>query len=150
MATTKRAKSYVYRNLNKGGFSCKIRGKVASRFGGKGANTGFAIVDGFQVSEVVRQKIVASGKKQVHAYITVDELYQTNQLLDIDKYCQIKYNPRTDAMFHTTDPYTSIKDVLVVVFQNDKVYGLTSADFTADPVIRHLLCDSLLETIGDS
>ena len=144
-----KAKNYVYRNLNKGGFSCKVRGKVTARFGSRNGKTGFAIIDGFQVSEVVRQKIVATGKKQVHAYITVDELYETDQYVDVDKYRQIKYNPRTDEMFYTTDG-TPLNHVLIVVFQNDRVYGLTSEDFIADCVIRHLLRDSLLKTFGAS
>lgn len=139
-ATKKRAKTYIYRNLNSGGFSSKFKGKVMSRFGGiHKATNGIAMVEEFRVSDTVRQKIVATGKKQVHAYVMVDMLFQTNQHFNLDNHPQVKYNPRYDTFFYVTDG-TPIDDVKFVVFQDDKVYAFTIESLKATPkVYEHLI-----------
>ncbi len=144
MVTTKRkrAKNYIYRNLNGGGFSSKCRGKVQGRFAKKGYPIAFAMVDGFRVSETVRQKIAAGGKKQVHAYIVVDMYFQTDAHFDLDNHPQVKYNPRTDTFFHVTDG-TPIDDVKFVVFQDEKVYAFTIESLKATPKVRKSLLDIL-------
>lgn len=144
MATTKRkrAKNYIYRNLNCGGFSSKCRGKVQGRFAKVGYPVAFAMVDGFRVSETVRQKIVAGGKKQVHAYIVVDMYFQSDARFDLDNHPQVKYNPRTDTFFHVTDG-TPIDDVKFVVFQDEKVYAFTIDSLKANTTVRNHLIETL-------
>lgn len=128
------AKTYIYRNLNRGGFSSKYKGRVVSRFGSQRSydNVAIAMVDGFQVSEVVRQKIVATGKKQVHAYITTSMILQSNQSINLDGAPQVKYNPRTDTFFYVTDG-TPIDDIKMVVFNKDTVYGFSQEELKKWP-----------------
>lgn len=145
MATTKRkhAKTYIYRNLNTGGFSSKFKGKVQSRFGHLNSrDTNMAMVEEFRVSETVRQKIAAGAKKQVHAYVVVDMIFQTSERFELDNHPQVKYNPRTDTFFHVTDG-TPIDDVKFVVFQDEKVYAFTIESLKATPKVRKSLLDIL-------
>lgn len=147
-----KAKTYIYRNLNKGGFSSKFQGKVVSRFGNLNTrNTAMAFVDGFRVSEAVRKKIVETGKKQVHAYVMVDMLFQSSERFELDNWPQVKYNPRTDSFFYVTDG-TPIDDVVFVVFQDDKVYAFTAVTLNSHEKVRdtmRMILDTFWPTDND-
>lgn len=122
-----KAKTYIYRNLHRGGFSSKFKGIVRSRFGSKHPVDTYAIVinPGFQVSQKVREKIANGSSKQVHAYITTDLIWSSNgRVKGVDNAPVIKYNPRIDSAFHVSDG-TSIDDVVLVLFMDDRVYAFT-------------------------
>lgn len=90
---TKKVK--VYRNLTKRCYSIQQAGRVVGHCAGFRLN-----LVGFQVSEAARQRVISTGRKNVHAYI-VGNLLSYSQSLDLvglykhypDKFNAITYNP---------------------------------------------------------
>lgn len=102
MTTTQsKAKYYIYRNLTRGGFSVKYKGKVIDH-----ADNITAYGVRFKVNELGRQRVVREQKKYVHAYIVCDSYHKINDFvkdctLESQKMVSVNYNPmKGDMAFH--------------------------------------------------
>ncbi|QDJ96261.1 hypothetical protein Xoosp13_74 [Xanthomonas phage Xoo-sp13] len=129
---TTKAKFYVYRNLNAGGFSIKHRGKVIYRFGSDGL--GWVCKPQFQVSEVVSAKVKATKTRSVHAYVVSNNYgYMSFEGSEpLDKFPTLRYNPHHDTEFSASDG-SDLSLVEYAAFFNDKVYLMSSKDFSDLP-----------------
>lgn len=63
------AKYYVYRNLHKGGFSVKYRGKVILR-----PERFYLINPELKISKASQSRARDKGQRNVHAYVVADEV----------------------------------------------------------------------------
>lgn len=118
------AKTYIYRNLNRGGFSAKVRGKVVNRFGATPtANTFFTYTPEFVVSQKVSAKIKLTKQRQVHAYVRTYGTFGTSSKPpeSLTTLPTLHYNPHRDTEFKASDGLP-LTDVVSVVFYNDKAY----------------------------
>jgi len=70
----KKAKYYIYRNLHKGGFSVRLRGRVVDYIDSAAVCMGVE----FKVSRKGRERVLQEGKKNVHAYVVCEKYYKTN------------------------------------------------------------------------
>ena len=90
------AKYYIYRNLNKGGFSVKYRGLVVDRpdaFSAKEVE--------FRVSKAGQERARKEQRRNVHAYLVCDKYNKINdkiEYFDYDNFDQAYYHPlQTDT-----------------------------------------------------
>lgn len=145
-----KAATYVYRNLNKGGFSAKYKGLVTQRFGSKNRAIVFANVTGFSVSSKVRDKIRQTGKKQVHAYIKIQMTLTDSwgNVSELEMFPQIKYNPKTDDNFYVTDG-TPLDSVGLVAFCDDKVYALSNNTVPLNGTPAHKRLMNILDGLDE-
>ncbi len=123
---SRKAKHYIYRNLNCGGFSSKYRGIVTKRFGdeaNRNGETGWVIDPEFRVSQKVSAKIKQTKQRQVHAYVVGRSVMTLNSDPPdvILGYPHLKYNPHTDSEFHSSDG-SDLSDYDAVVFYDNRAY----------------------------
>ena len=113
------AKNYIYRNTSKRGpvrpfgsyqWSCKRRGLVWTSEGGHDWLVGFDV--SFRVSEKSRQRVLATGSKNVHAYAVCDSVWncppeRVDGLTfdDISNARPISYNPKVGPYFTDSNGY---------------------------------------------
>lgn len=91
----KKARYYIYRNLNKGlTFSVKHKGKVIYR----GENILARNVN-FKVSEAGRQRCLTEKKRNVHAYAVCDEYEIEPKLYVLPATPSVTYNPYKNSHF---------------------------------------------------
>lgn len=80
----------VYRNLQRGGYSIRQRGRVVAH-----ADEVALALAIFHVSEAGRQRVLATGHKNVHAWIR--GVLIGPPCLPLER--SVRYNPRTGATF---------------------------------------------------
>ena len=112
-------KYYIYRNLRTKGFSVRYAGLVIARdnfFIGEGVE--------FRVSECGRQRVIASKRKNVHAFSVCDKYtFATNKEADlVDKLDVITYNPYVAGYFTCNGKQIANADE--VLFYKGKCYLL--------------------------
>lgn len=113
-----KSKYYIYRNLRTGGFSIKFKGKVIERF----YCAIFTNVQ-FKVSELLRLQVIHKKRKNVHAYVVVDDINGIGRTIaGIDGLSEIKYNPYYNRQFtcNGKEIYSASK----IFFKNGKCYLL--------------------------
>ena len=108
-----KAKYYIYRNLNKGGFSVKHKGKVIAVSDKlKGINVKF------KVSEAGRKRCLEQHVRNVHAYAVCDDVQYIDFKIEPKMYSRnyqiVRYNPfKNDTfMIGTKRPISSAKVAL--------------------------------------
>ena len=119
------AKYYIYRNLNKGGFSVKHRGLVI-------ANMHRFTADDveFRVSEASRKRAVRQGQRNVHAYMVSERMpiglhwkdETVEKHVDENDMKPVYYHPletETFVIAGTSDPVTQAEHIVAA---NEKVY----------------------------
>ncbi len=142
-----KSKLYIYRNLNRGGFSIKQNGLVINRF--DNTNIGIVINPKFQVSEKVSAKIKQTKHRQVHAYVVTDTTFETNQAppAHIASLPTLKYNPHIESQFRSSDG-TDLSEIEAVVFYNNNAYliKLDAANDTVNWMYKQLHASVTLMT----
>lgn len=121
-----KAKHYIYRNLNAGGFSSKYRGIVTDRFGSTHPRspTGFVGSPEFRVSQAVSERIKESGKRQVHAYVVSNSYSTVTSKMPPEMVASLptlRYHPKFDTQFTASDS-TSLDGTRGVIFMDDKAF----------------------------
>jgi len=82
-----KAKYYIYRNLNKGGFSVKYRGKVIA------VEDSIEAIDAeFRVSEAGRTRAIRDGRRNVHAFVACKN-WKINEKVNVHQMTPVWYNP---------------------------------------------------------
>jgi hypothetical protein len=113
-----KARYYIYRNLNKGGFSVKYKGKVIAV-----SDKLKALNVEFKVSEAGRQRCLRERMRNVHAYAVCDAVeyidFRTEPKMHTRNYQIVKYNPYKSATFMIGQK-RSIKSARVAFFVNGK------------------------------
>jgi len=119
------AKYYLYRNLHKGAFSIRHRGRVV-------VCCESVLMDNveFRVSEVGRQRVIAEQVKNVHAFVVADEYYRPSNLVlagyerqICDGYFkEVTYNPYNNSTFFIKKTNEAITHADWVLCMNEKVY----------------------------
>lgn len=139
-----RAKFYIYRNLNCGGFSAKLRGIVASRFGAVGDDTVVVVPNPkFQVSSAVNEKVRKTRKRQVHAYVVAEELHMVDAIdmpLTLYSCPRLKYNPFTNKHFYA-DNNINLDTVGYAVFEQESVF-LVQYDHVVHKTLNNVLANN--------
>jgi hypothetical protein len=110
------AKYYIYRNLNRGGFSIKHKGLVVDR-----VNTFEAENVEFRVSGASRNRARREQSRNVHAYI-VCERYSRPHYPDIEGMQQVYYHPLITDNFVLANTTTPIHEASRVVGICGKAY----------------------------
>jgi hypothetical protein len=111
-----KAKYYIYRNLNKGGFSIKHKGKVIHH-----ADTIIAIDSEFRVSEKGRQRCLRTKVRNVHAFVVCDQFrILKNQFKTTEGAEEVTYNPYKSPNFMCKG--NPIKNAFYVVCQDNRCY----------------------------
>lgn len=116
----KPAKFYLYRNLNRGGFSLKLRGKVVDYL-----DTFYMKDVEFRVSKASQNRSRREGQRNVHAYIVADSYTNLNNsdgvsLLGLE---EITYNPFHTDTFIVKSTGEPIYKADFIVGINNKVYA---------------------------
>jgi hypothetical protein len=93
----KATKYFVYRNINKGKdeHHYSLRSKKSGRVERRGQNYYLKNVK-FKVSDKGRQRVLAEGRKNVHAGL---EGFVTRKPRKIEEWQRVSYNPRKDDAF---------------------------------------------------
>lgn len=114
-----KAKYYIYRNLNKGGFSVRYKGKVICV-----SNNIQASGVEFKVSKKGRERAIKFGIRNVHAYAACCSYYLRPELLGKMKgHRSIWYNPfQTDTFRIGKNGILSIKSAIIAHFIDNKCY----------------------------
>ena len=107
------AKYYIYRNLTRGGFSVKHKGKVIDH-----ADCIHAEGIEFRVNQAGRDRVLREKKKYVHAYVVADSYTvqgdEWQQLCTHEFNHEVHYNPiKQDCFKSMTKPVTNVKSVLL-------------------------------------
>jgi hypothetical protein len=92
-----KAKYYIYWNLHKKCFSVKYKGKVIRHMNDLSASN-----VQFKVSELGRQRVMTSKRKNVHAYVVADEIENVSQIDQFEVLMDgfaVTYNPYKHASF---------------------------------------------------
>lgn len=109
------AKYYIYRNLNRGkNFSVKYRGRVIAvleRLRAEGVT--------FMVSKAGRERVLATGKRNVHAFARCDSWTPGPQIFE-DSFTPVWYNPYKAENFKAGD--IDIHNVPFAYFSNGKCF----------------------------
>lgn len=119
------AKYYIYRNLNRGGFSVKYKGLVIDNIHRFTADN----VE-FRVSEASRQRAIREGRRNVHAFMVCDENPIGLHWKDSTVERHVKENDMKPVYYHplqtesfvfagTSTPVTHAEHM---VASNEKVY----------------------------
>lgn len=93
-----KAKYYIYRNLHRGGFSIRYRGKVIDY-----ADSVMAYNVRFKVNEKGRQRVLREKAKNVHAFVVCDRYSKEDtRLLHIREHkpYEVTYNPYKAPHFY--------------------------------------------------
>jgi hypothetical protein len=110
------AKYYIYRNLHKGGFSVKHRGRVVAR-----PKTFVLENPELNVSEAGQRRARATRQRNVHAYIVGSKFVERDRRPTGLK-GKLYYNPFTCETFVDYDTQRPIKELNQVVFSGDVAY----------------------------
>lgn len=112
------AKYYIYRNLNRGGFSVKYKGLVVDYL-----DAFEAINAEFRVSDKGRNRALKQRTRNVHAYLVCDE-YQKRKRVSTKSLQAVYYNPFKTDTFVLENTDTPVTGYLhITVFGKDgKVY----------------------------
>ena len=112
------AKYYIYRNLTRGGFSVKYKGKVISH-----CSSILAYNTDFRVNELSRQRVIKEKKKYVHAFVACDSWEEiTPPLIGRElEWIEVRYNPFKNNSFVILDGVKILKSEYTVL-TNNKVY----------------------------
>ena len=125
MSTTKpSAKFYIYRNLTRGGFSVKHRGRVVARF-----ESAFIDTATFSVSEAGRQRVLREGKKYVHAYVVSERmpaLYNARAGRGPAFSQQVRYNPKVGPGFFIETPENVITGPIELLLHEGRCWTRAS------------------------
>lgn len=135
-------KCYIYRNLHKPGHTYSLRAMEGEHKGRViGYSSCFAVEDvKFVVNEAGRQKVLATGHKNVHAAIvgnvtslysyesrrsTQIELYETYYNLT-SRRTEVKYNPHKAATFYDVNTDEPVRGASIVVVSGNRLeaYGI--------------------------
>lgn len=110
------AKYYIYRNLNRGkNFSVKFRGRVIAvleSIRGEGVS--------FQVSKAGRERVLATGKRNVHAFARCDSWKPGPKLIMTSAMTPVWYNPYKAEQFRAGD--IDIHEAAFAYFYEGKCY----------------------------
>lgn len=113
---------YVYRNLHKGGFSIKHRGRVVAR------PQKFILIDPeLRVSKAGQTRARTKGARNVHAFVVgcsfveVQDAAQLKLMLPKAKK-RLYYNPFKYDTFVDADSHKPITSVSVAYFDGDTAY----------------------------
>lgn len=119
------AKYYIYRNLNRGGFSVKYKGLVI-------ANMHRFTADDvrFQVSDASRNRAVREGRRNVHAYMVCDKepigLHWKDETfekhVDENNMKPVYYHPLQTETFVIAGTSTPVTEAKHIVAANEKVF----------------------------
>jgi hypothetical protein len=112
------AKYYIYRNLNRGGFSVKYKGLVVDYLDTFEANDAE-----FRVSEAGRNRAREQKARNVHAYL-VCEKYKKRDSVNTEKLQPVYYNPFLTETFVLDDTDIPVSGYVhsAVFGKNGKVY----------------------------
>ena len=121
------AKYYVYRNLHKGGFSIKHRGKVVAR------PKYFHLFDPeLRVSEASQARARREGQRNVHAYVVGTDFMEFHEPLGPDpygnfvfagkEYQELYYNPYKYDTFVDAETRKPVTELKAVLFEGNKAY----------------------------
>ncbi len=119
------AKYYIYRNLNRGGFSLKYKGLVIAnmlRFTADNVE--------FRVSEASRKRAVREGRRNVHAYMVCDNepigLHWKDETLEKhiseNDMKPIYYHPLETETFVIAGTSTPVTEAEHIVATDEKVF----------------------------
>jgi hypothetical protein len=118
------AKFYVYRNLTRGGFSVKYRGKVILRF-----DSAFIKAGTFVVNEQTRQRVLQEGKKYVHAFVvssTMPSVHNESPLMKEMYTIPVRYNPKLAPWFFVgNNPQDTVSGPVEVLFHSNRCWTRT-------------------------
>jgi len=119
------AKYYIYRNLNRGGFSLKYKGLVI-------ANMRRFTADDveFRVSDASRQRAVREGRRNVHAYMVCDNepigLHWKDETVEKhvteNNMKPVYYHPLETETFVIAGTSTPVTESEHIVAANEKVF----------------------------
>lgn len=110
------AKYYIYRNLNRGGFSVKHKGLVVDR-----TNNFYAENVEFRVSGASQNRARREQRRNVHAYIVCDR-YSRPHHPDVSDYQQLYYHPLTTDTFVIAGTDTPVLEASRVIGTDGKAY----------------------------
>jgi hypothetical protein len=120
------AKYYIYRNLNRGGFSVKHKGLVIDRIDEFAADN----VE-FRVSEASRRRAKREGRRNVHAYLVCDEyqplkwkLNTFSKHISENEMVQVYYHPLQTNSFVIAGTNTPVTESEHVVAFNGKAFAI--------------------------
>lgn len=120
------AKYYIYRNLNRGGFSVKYKGLVIDRLDKFAADN----VE-FRVSDKSRTRARREGRRNVHAYLVCDDYHSVNWKSEtFDKHIsenemvQVYYHPMYTESFVIAGTNTAVTESEHVVAFNGKAFAV--------------------------
>jgi hypothetical protein len=82
------AKYYIYRNLNKGGFSVRYKGRVVDLI-----DNAIAIDVEFKVNPGGYLKAIATHQRNVHAFVVCTKYTSRKNEIDVDSLQKVSYNP---------------------------------------------------------
>lgn len=117
----RKAKYYIYRNLNKPGyFSVKHRGKVVAHL-----NSFFVPYAEFRVSNAGHKRAVDEMQRNVHAYAVVDDLPKQGVIPFDYTYRIITYNPYGLKTFIYKDTAIPVTEAENLIFEDGRVYHLS-------------------------
>jgi hypothetical protein len=114
----------VYRNTNRKGvcYTIKQQGYVVAH-----ADEVFLINAEFYVSEAGRKRVLKSGKKNVHAWVS-GELVKDYIPGDRSRVFQVVYNPKRYKTFRRTDTKKPIKHASMVMLTEMGVFADNSVN----------------------
>lgn len=117
---TVRARYYIYRNLNKGGFSIKYKGLVTDVL-----NTFEAFNVEFSVSRAGRERVLKNKVKNVHAYVVAESW--TPKLRPVPKgmkEVEVTYNPYKHESFVIKETGEPVHEAAAVRFHDNRCFIL--------------------------
>ncbi len=114
------AKYYIYRNLHKGGFSVRLRGRVVDYI-----DEAVCMDVSFKVGLKGRERVLKEGRKNVHAYIVCDTYHKGGRLQcmfgKMDEQVQyFTHEPSHPYFFTHADG--EVKDAFMCHLKDEKVY----------------------------
>ena len=115
------AKYYIYRNLHKGGFSVRLRGRVVDYI-----DEAVCMDVSFKVGLKGRSRAIREGKRNVHAFVVCDMYYKGGRLEcqygKFDK--EVTYNPFwAEKKFYDVESGRAINnDAFMCHLKDEKVY----------------------------
>ena len=120
------AKYYIYRNLNRGGFSVKYKGLVVDRLDEFAADN----VE-FRVSDKSRKRACRQGQRNVHAYLVCDDYHPLkwksetfDRHISENEMVQVYYHPMRTKSFVIADTDIAVTESEHVVAFNGKAFAV--------------------------
>ena len=115
------AKYYIYRNLNKGGFSVRLRGLVVDYIEDECICMGVS----FNVSEKGRQRAIKKGQRNVHAFIVCENYVKGNGRMAcaFGTYpVEVTYRPFEYDFFYRLDNGKDIYETVLCHLKDNTVF----------------------------